>query len=132
MLWSILYPLRSRVTMVFFMCSMFHVNRSVNIFLRNIHFFYVTKHVNRSVNMEQMKNANVNIPVETTEKSNSTYPNLINSLVLSSLKLQLSNISGQCVRTVCHMSSFCFVFSKLNLHPRRYIKMNSSSEIKYS
>ena len=38
-------------------CHVFHVNRSVNIFLLNRNFFYVRKYANRSVNMEHMKNA---------------------------------------------------------------------------
>ena len=56
------------------------------------------------------------------------YPALISSLALASLKLQFSNMSGQCVLTVCHISIFCLVFSKLNLHPLRNIRMKLSSK----
>ena len=35
----------------------FHVNRSVNIFSLNRKCFYAQKYVNRSVNIEHMKNA---------------------------------------------------------------------------
>ena len=42
----------------------FHVNRSVNIFLMNRKFFYVTNYVNRSINMEHMKNAKESLALE--------------------------------------------------------------------
>ena len=60
-----------------------------------------------------------------------TYPELINSFILGSLKLQLSNISGQCDLTVCHISSFSLVFSKLYLPPRKYINIKLSSKIEW-